>query len=290
MITVVFVLQLGVLNLNLSFECILLRIWVVAPIKRAVDDGTAKELMGEQFKRRLLMDGQYGNTAFICTHTDDCEATEIMRDHKHIAVRVPDMWEKMTRLRDKINGIETRLSDYQQQEEDLQLTAQEAKELLEKISSELKNVTRKTYDKESTTVDDESFVIDDDCEKRHRSSIKNGNKKLLVELRKQEVEQKEIVKNTSRAILSWRESHNNKIEKLGSNCNQRQRELKAMCAKVHNEYSTKCIQEDFVSGLKEMYRDAQESQGDEKKNISLPIDTILPVFCISANDYFKLTG
>lgn len=34
------------------------QIWVVAPIKRAVDDGTAKELLGEQFKRRLLMDGQ----------------------------------------------------------------------------------------------------------------------------------------------------------------------------------------------------------------------------------------
>lgn len=33
---------------------------IVASIKRAVDDGTAKELMGEQFKRRLLMDGNYG--------------------------------------------------------------------------------------------------------------------------------------------------------------------------------------------------------------------------------------
>jgi hypothetical protein len=63
------------------FDC---RIWVVAPIKRAVDDGTAKELMGEQFKRRFLMDGQYGNIAFICTQTDDCEATEIMRDHEDI--------------------------------------------------------------------------------------------------------------------------------------------------------------------------------------------------------------
>lgn len=45
------------------------QIWVVAPIKRAVDDGTAKELLGEQFKRRLLMDGQYGNVSFICTQT-----------------------------------------------------------------------------------------------------------------------------------------------------------------------------------------------------------------------------
>jgi energy-coupling factor transporter ATP-binding protein EcfA2 len=42
-------------------------VWVVAPIKRAVDDGTAKELMGDNFKRRILMDGNYGNIAFICT-------------------------------------------------------------------------------------------------------------------------------------------------------------------------------------------------------------------------------
>jgi hypothetical protein len=63
------------------------QIWVVAPIKRAVDDGTAKELMGEQFKRRLLMDGQYGNISFICTQTDDCEATEIMLDHQAGVVR-----------------------------------------------------------------------------------------------------------------------------------------------------------------------------------------------------------
>ena len=80
-------------------------IWIVAPIKRAVDvsavphpatpppspptlaiepypapaadarslvvlspqDGTAKDLLGEQFKRRLLMDGQYGNVSFVCT-------------------------------------------------------------------------------------------------------------------------------------------------------------------------------------------------------------------------------
>ena len=45
------------------------QVWIVAPIKRAVDDGTAKELLGEQFKRRLLMDGKYDSIAFICTQT-----------------------------------------------------------------------------------------------------------------------------------------------------------------------------------------------------------------------------
>ena len=61
-----------------------------------VDDGTAKELLGEQFKRRLLMDGNYGNVFFICTQTDDIEATETMRDHADVAQEVPGRWEKMT--------------------------------------------------------------------------------------------------------------------------------------------------------------------------------------------------
>ena len=55
-------------------------IWIVAPIKRAVDDGTAKELMGDAFKRRLLMDGRALNTfhlilpAFPC-HPTTCSLT-----------------------------------------------------------------------------------------------------------------------------------------------------------------------------------------------------------------------
>lgn len=33
-------------------------IWIVANIKRAVDDKTAKDMLGESFRRQLLMDGQ----------------------------------------------------------------------------------------------------------------------------------------------------------------------------------------------------------------------------------------
>ena len=95
------------------------QIWVVAPIKRAVDDGTAKELLGEQFKRRLLMDGQYGNVSFICTQTDDCEATEIMRDHADVAQKVPGRWEKMTEISDEICRLEFVCSKLLQAQDDL---------------------------------------------------------------------------------------------------------------------------------------------------------------------------
>ena len=104
------------------------QIWVVAPIKRAVDDGTAKELLGEQFKRRLLMDGQYGNVSFICTQTDDCEPTEIMRDHQDVAMKEPGRWEKMKAIREELSEIEKSLFDLESKEEDLKTAFEEAKE------------------------------------------------------------------------------------------------------------------------------------------------------------------
>ena len=57
----------------------------------------AKELLGDQFKRQLLMDGQYVSVFFICSQTDDIEATETMRDHTDVAQEVPGRWEKMTK-------------------------------------------------------------------------------------------------------------------------------------------------------------------------------------------------
>ena len=54
-------------------------VWVVAAIHRAIDDKTAKNLLGENFRRQLLMDGQYGSVAFICSKTDVLVPSEIMK-------------------------------------------------------------------------------------------------------------------------------------------------------------------------------------------------------------------
>nr|XP_048692948.1 uncharacterized protein LOC125630861 isoform X1 [Caretta caretta]XP_048692949.1 uncharacterized protein LOC125630861 isoform X1 [Caretta caretta] len=55
-------------------------VWVVANITRAVDDKTAKEMLSANLRRQLLMDGQYGSLAFVCTKTDSFNVTEIMSD------------------------------------------------------------------------------------------------------------------------------------------------------------------------------------------------------------------
>jgi len=46
-------------------------LWIVAPINRAVDDKAAKSLLGESFKRQLKYDGTYSRITFICSKTDD---------------------------------------------------------------------------------------------------------------------------------------------------------------------------------------------------------------------------
>lgn len=60
-----------------------------------MDDGTIKELLGENFKRRLLMDGQFGIESFICTERDDCKATGIMHDHSDVVRNVEGRWEQI---------------------------------------------------------------------------------------------------------------------------------------------------------------------------------------------------
>lgn len=42
-------------------------IWVVSHIGRAINDKTAKDMMGEGFRRQLLMDGQMSNLVFVAT-------------------------------------------------------------------------------------------------------------------------------------------------------------------------------------------------------------------------------
>ncbi|KZT13003.1 uncharacterized protein LAESUDRAFT_719309 [Laetiporus sulphureus 93-53] len=54
-------------------------IWILAPITRAVDDKTARDLMGDAFKTQL-MNGVYGDHAitFIATKCDDISCSEII--------------------------------------------------------------------------------------------------------------------------------------------------------------------------------------------------------------------
>ncbi|KAI0721894.1 Dynamin family-domain-containing protein [Cerioporus squamosus] len=56
-------------------------VWILAPITRAVDDKTARDLMGDAFKMQLMMDGNYDANAitFIASKCDDISCSEVIR-------------------------------------------------------------------------------------------------------------------------------------------------------------------------------------------------------------------
>jgi hypothetical protein len=244
------------------------QIWVVAPIRRAVDDGTAKDLMGEQFKRRLLMDGQYNNVSFICTQTDDCEVMETIRDHQDVAEREPGRWEKMQTLLEKIAAIEKQLVDFDQTKEDLKMELEDAKEEEAAASDELKEAQ-------------EEEMLDDDDDSSASSMVAN----LVIALK----EKKMAVAEALDKFESYVQENEGTAVNLNLECRTLQRSLKAICALVRNEYSKECLQEDFRAGLKELYR-KDDDDGLEPEEVELPDDVNLDVFAISANDYLKIRG
>ncbi|GAX13628.1 hypothetical protein FisN_14Lh361 [Fistulifera solaris] len=244
------------------------QIAIVAPIKLAVDDGTAKELLGEQFKRRLLMDSQYGNVFFICTQTDDLEATETMRDHEDVAQRVQGRWERMSKLSSSLIELEKELNDRLLEEEDLDSQVQEAHQQYDEAKPDLDEVLKDN--------DDDSDIEIDEC--------------LLQSLRNVVATNKSALKEAEQALTDFRKENQNSIQSDQERCSRMQKELKTLRAAVRNEYSKSCLQEDFRSGLKELYRKDDDTDGgndDSNDNIALQDNFNMDVFCISANDYLK---
>ena len=235
------------------------QIAIVASIKRAVDDGTAKELMGDQFKRRLLMDGNYGNVFFVCTQTDDLEATETMRDHQDVAEQVPGRWEKMCELAEKISDLEQHINKMLQGKEDLEYRIEDTKQEWKESVADMK---------EAKEEDDSAEVIS-------RLETVAADNKVAWE-------------SAKAALKAWETANLSIIERDQAKCDCLQKKLKAICSSIRNEYSTACLQDDFKSGLKELYRKDDDDGEASNTETALPEEFNMDVFCISSNDYLKL--
>jgi hypothetical protein len=103
---------------------------------------------------------------------------------------------------------------------------------------------------------------------------------------------KESTREALQHLTSWKEANNEKMDNLQSLSRKVQLRLKSLCAEVRNEYSKKCLQEDFRAGLEELTRGADEEDGDSREvgaRVSpIPEDFEMDVYCISANDYLKI--
>ncbi|KAL4234557.1 hypothetical protein ACF0H5_006198 [Mactra antiquata] len=255
-------------------------VWVVSSIERAIDDKTAKDLLGENFRRQLLMDGQYGSIAFICTKTDVITPSEIIRSLK--------LTGKTKGLAKKIKNLESEKCDL-----DLQILqdSQEVTDLTKSIEETKKEVTvLGEYLQEL-----KSLLHCEDADSS-QSEEKEAIKEYEDVLKEK---QSEIVTMTTR-IESLTEEKNFSSQKtleLDGLLHTKRRALASMCAKARNDYSKSQIRRDFKAGLKEMKRragviddqedDIYDVDDDNDGDVGSTADN-LKVFCCSSTEYQKM--
>ena len=86
------------------------RLWIVAPINRAVDNKTAKSLLGESFKRQLKMAGGLNSVTFIRSKTDEISLGEA-QDSLGLDDEMTPSWAEIDELSKKQKSIKKQLEE-----------------------------------------------------------------------------------------------------------------------------------------------------------------------------------
>ncbi|KJA29987.1 hypothetical protein HYPSUDRAFT_196279 [Hypholoma sublateritium FD-334 SS-4] len=109
-------------------------IWILAPITRAVDDKTARDLLGDAFKVQLL-NGNYDDHAitFIASKCDDISCSEVIR-----ALKLEDD-PTLEEIEDRLGNFRTNISKYKKQKT-------VADKLIKDFDGELKTIREQLTD------------------------------------------------------------------------------------------------------------------------------------------------
>ncbi|KAF3022460.1 hypothetical protein E8E14_009658 [Neopestalotiopsis sp. 37M] len=273
-------------------------IWIVAPITRAVDDKTAKKLLGQSFKLQLKLDCKYDRVTFICSKTDEIsvmEAGKSFQNQKDISTCLHDLRSieaDFDRSKEECQGIR---GDLRQ----LETFIDQINEQITHWTAQLNNLdkgnqaqpysglSRKRKDSTQEAVSHKRRCIDLDTESISDSDSDGGDDHI-----KEEIEEKpNIPKNVPSeepltAERMWREINRLQAERpkiqekknyLDSQWNHAfdehkrntkaksklELQLKSLCIQSRNKFSKDAIQQDFAHGLKETDQELALRENEE---------------------------
>lgn len=292
-------------------------LWIVAPITRAVDDKTAKSLLGDSFKRQLKYDGTYSAVSFICSKTDDISITEAA-ESLNLEGQTSESWEAAEQMRKTRLSLESKISDLKKVKMGLgeQLDECEVQtDLWEDLQSQISSGevvyapstnSRKRKRGEASLGSfksdaDDNLDADDSGSSDKENSQQEHNRKPLTEeviedqIASLRTERKKI-RGERRSIDSQIAGLRQDIEKIK---NEREKVLagvKAICIQGRNDYSRNAIKQDFAMGIKELDQENAVEEDDATFDPDQDIRDYnevansLPVFCVSSRAYQKLSG
>ncbi|KAF9875594.1 hypothetical protein CkaCkLH20_06975 [Colletotrichum karsti] len=288
------------------------RLWIVAPITRAVNDKTAKNLMGEHFKKQLKYDGTYANITFIYTKADDIaldEASETLG----IKDTISDMYRRWKKFKPEIEGmrkdarkLEIKKSslhaEYQVAANDVDTwqgiynhaaSGERAFAPFQSPQKRRRPADHDSSDEGESSDDSADELAQDDHREPVTVEIASAR---LQELKDKKKNLKDGKKEVGRELSRLRAS----IKQLTTERSEMNTQMYKMCIQGRNKFSRQEIQKDFASGLKELDDEllATQAQNEERPhdagNVSdadyEKIGRELPVFCISSRGYQQLRG
>ena len=300
-------------------------VWIVAAITRAVDDKSAKELLGAAFKRQLKFDGALSNISFICSKTDDITVSE--------AIESLNLDDTMERLDSKAAECDRRIQALKRDLDDLKKRKDFHEDMMEKTEEQMK-----AWELRQTELDAGGIIHASEehlVAKRKRTAADNGQRKRArtspadsdsptdeledgVEISK--VSYPEV--NDAPALLTTEDVHT-KLDELRhakksarsqilslktetkstrqhmSRLEQKREQISAQrymaCIAGRNDFSQRAIQADFAVGIKELDQEAASEDDDGSVSMNDVRDyedaaSSLPVFCVSSRAYQKLRG
>lgn len=303
-------------------------LFVVAPMNRAMDDKVARNLMGRNFRRQLLMEGGYGCVTFIASKADEISCTE-MRS-------APGMGDRLKGLEDKKAALKKEFESLKKQRTQNGVDAKETARQIRKLQASLNGMESMGTGSGSTpstnneralvrtsggvkirarTTDDSSQSLNSRIRRllgdvpsgssssststalvRCNSRFSSSSTETVEALRKLFVKQ-ETLRINEKDLRRRYKFCQRRLEK-----NEKQTFLSAI--QFRNDFCKVRVKEDFAQGLGDFEYEAEDEEEEEgvkteKKNDSAfkhdsnfvtSLRDNLPVFCVSSRGYQTLSG
>ncbi|KAJ3510297.1 hypothetical protein NLJ89_g4757 [Agrocybe chaxingu] len=266
-------------------------IWILAPITRAVDDKTARDLLGDAFKMQL-MNGNYDDHAitFIASKCDDISCSEVIR-----ALRLEDDPE-LENIEDRLSSLKSETSEWKKKKSDAEKEIKGLQEELEGIRAQCKDTNESDSDKDSDKDSDDEKDSDDQQENSEQEDV--GMAEVTEEDLKEKIKQSREAIKAVRAVLNEvrnrKKEASDSISSLDKKLAKVQKEKNAFCSLKRSEFSRDVLKEDFRAGLKDLDDAAAEERDPQNFNPNVNLRDYgaidLPVFTCSSRDYVRLKG
>ncbi|PSC69626.1 tat pathway signal sequence [Micractinium conductrix] len=289
-------------------------IWIAADITRAVDNKTAKDLLGDSFRRQMMLDGQFNAISFVATKADNIMPREVID-----SLGVQDICHLTGTSLESFTQLEEQIEERRDEEGDLERGYQRGLRAHKKaLKQQGECEARLSVIREQIEERGGNFGLDDDLpgggagssaggcvaggsraaeeagdeevslntarQEGHREGRTRARKKYiqwgeakLREERRGVLEKQAAAQQAQRDAVATKRQLRSRLDALKRELQGLQTQFNGICARARNAYSKEQLRRDFREGVE---------AGGVRAATAADLD--LPVYCISARDAQKL--